>query len=88
MYQKPLRDVDELKQCLVEVWSDVQQIVADAAICEWRKRLRACVRAKGHHFEHLIFLRCLWSVRPIHLNIILSMAERLTLDIACLWLVW
>ena len=52
VYQKPIRDVDQLKQCLVEVWSDVQQTVVDAAIGEWRKRLRTCVRAKGHHFEH------------------------------------
>ena len=31
-YQKPLRDVDQLKQCLVEVWSDVQQTVVYSAI--------------------------------------------------------
>ena len=24
MFQKSIRDVDQLKQCLVEVWSDVQ----------------------------------------------------------------
>ena len=41
-------DVDQLKR-VVEVWSDVQQTVIDAAIGEWRKRLRACV----HNFEHL-----------------------------------
>ena len=73
MYQKPIRDVDQLKQRLVEVWSDVQQTVVDAAIGEWRKRLRTRVPVKGHHFEHLFefFLRCLLSVRPIYLNIIL-----------------
>ena len=54
VYQKPIRDVDQLKQRLVKVWSHVQQTVIDAAIGEWRKRLRACVRAKGHHFEHLL----------------------------------
>ena len=54
VYQKPLRDVDQLKQRLVDVWSDVQQTVVDAAIGEWRKRLRAYVRVKGHHFEHLL----------------------------------
>ena len=54
VYQKPIRDVDQLKQRLVEVCSDVQQTVIDVAIGEWRKRLRACVRAKGHHFEHLL----------------------------------
>ena len=45
VYQKPIRDVDQLKQRLVKVWSDVQQTVVDAVIGEWRKRLRACVRA-------------------------------------------
>ena len=50
MYQKPVRDMDQLKQHLVEVWSDVQQTVVDAAIGAWRKRLRACVR----HFEHVL----------------------------------
>ena len=55
MYQKPMRDVDQLKQRLVEVWSEVQQTVVDAAIGEWRKKSMACVRAKGHHFEHLLY---------------------------------
>ena len=41
MYQKPIRDVDQLKQRLVEVGSGVQQTVVDAAIGKWRKRLRA-----------------------------------------------
>ena len=54
VYQKPIRDVDQLKQRLVEVRSDVQQTVVNAAIGERRKRLGACVRAKGHHFEHLL----------------------------------
>ena len=54
VYQKPIRDVDQLKQRLVEVWSDVQQTVVDATIGEWRKILMACVRTKGHHFEHLL----------------------------------
>ena len=47
-------DVDELKQRLVEVWSGLQQTVVDDAIDEWRRRLRACVRVKGQHFEHLL----------------------------------
>ena len=56
MYQKPISDMDQLKQRLVDVWSDMQQTVIDAAIGEWRKRIRACVRAKGHHFEYLLTL--------------------------------
>ena len=53
MYQKLIHGMDQLKQRLVEVWSDVQQTVVDAAINEWWKRFMACVRAKGHHFEDL-----------------------------------
>ena len=41
-----MKDVDELKQRLVEVWSGLRQTVVDDAIDEWRRRLRACVRVK------------------------------------------
>ena len=43
---------DELRQRLVAVWKDLEQHVIDSAIDQWRRRLRACVRAKGGHFEH------------------------------------
>lgn len=62
VYQKHMHDVDELKQCLVKVWLEFRQTIVDDAIDEWRKRLWACVRAKGHHFEH----RC-------KLNVVISM---------------
>jgi len=54
VYQKPVKDVDELKQRLVEVWSGLWQTVVDDAIDEWRRHLQACVRVKGQHFEHLL----------------------------------
>ena len=54
MYQKRVRDVNELKQRLVKVWSDFGQTIVDEAIDNWRKRLQVCGRAKGHHFEHLL----------------------------------
>jgi len=44
---------DELKQRLFEDWNSLQQNVINEAINEWRKQLRACVRADGQHFEHL-----------------------------------
>ena len=49
-----MNSVDELKQRLVELWNSLQQNVIDTAIIEWRKRLKACVRADGQHFEHLL----------------------------------
>ena len=54
VYQKPVKDVDQLKQRLIEVWSGLQQTVVNEAIDEWRRRLRACVRVKGQQFEHLL----------------------------------
>jgi len=53
-YQKPVKDVDQLKQRLIEVWSGLQQTIVDEVIDEWRRRLRACVRVKGQQFEHLL----------------------------------
>ena len=52
VYQAKVHDIDELKQRLVDIWHDLDQTVIDGAVIEWRKRLNACVRAKGGHFEH------------------------------------
>ena len=54
VYQKKVKDVNELRQRLVEVWAGLQQNVIDDAIDQWRRRLRACVRARGGHFECLL----------------------------------
>jgi len=43
VYQKRTRDVNKLKQHVVDVWSDFGQTVIDGAIDECRKRLQACV---------------------------------------------
>jgi len=52
VYQRKIHTIDELKQRLIEVWCGLEQSTVDMAIDQWRKRLRACVRAKGGHFEH------------------------------------
>ena len=46
-----IRDVQHLKERLVEEWSHFDQNIIDGAINQWRERLRACVRAEGGHFE-------------------------------------
>lgn len=54
VYEKKVHHISELKQRLVDIWLGLQQSVIDDAINEWCKRLHACVRARGGHFEHLL----------------------------------
>ena len=39
-------------QSLQTVWDELDQRIIDNAIKQWRTGLRACVEAKGGHFEH------------------------------------
>jgi len=57
VYECHMNSVDELKQCLIDVWNSLQQNVIDTAINDWRKQLIACVHADGQHFEHLLRAR-------------------------------
>ena len=52
--QTPIRNADDLKRRLIAAWSGIQQSVIDKAIDQWRVQLRACVKANGRHFEHLL----------------------------------
>ena len=52
VYRSPIRDVQHLKMRLVEEWSQFSQNIVDAAVRQWRVRLRACVKADGGHFEY------------------------------------
>jgi len=45
-------NIDELKTRLVNEWAQFDQSIIDAAISQWHRRLNACVRARGAHFEH------------------------------------
>jgi len=54
VYKKTICDLAELKQRLAKVWADSEQTIVDEAIDQWRKRVKACVKAKGQHFEHLL----------------------------------
>ena len=42
-----MKDVNELREILVEVWAGLQQNVIDDAIDQWHRRLRARVPAFG-----------------------------------------
>ena len=50
--QKLKRDIDELKY---EHLESILQGIIDKAIDHWQTRLRACVKAKGHNFKHLLW---------------------------------
>ena len=47
-------DIDQLKLPLIEEWEHFHQVFIDEAIRQWRPRLRACIRAHGGHFEHIL----------------------------------
>ena len=47
--------LNELKKCLIAVWSDFLQDIIDNAIDQYRKHLPACIRANGGYFEHLLW---------------------------------
>ena len=44
----------ELKTVLEVIWEDLPQEAIDLAVLAFRKRLQACIRADGGHFEHLL----------------------------------
>jgi len=54
VYECRMNSGDELKQRLVKVWNSLQQNVVDAAINEWRKKLRACM----HAMENILNIYC------------------------------
>ena len=54
VYQQPINNIDELRECIAAVWEAVDQRVIDAAIRQSRERLLACLKAKEGHFEHLL----------------------------------
>jgi len=35
-------------------WADLNHAVVERAVGEWCQRLRACVRAGGGHFQHMM----------------------------------
>ena len=47
VYKTKVRDVEDLRKRIMQAWNDLDQRIIDSAVREWRKRLRACVEAKG-----------------------------------------
>jgi len=47
----------ELKQRISDEWDKIDQQLIVSAIKQWRKRLAACVSARGGHTEHELYSR-------------------------------
>jgi len=54
VYETKICDIYDLQKRLTQTWVDSEQNVTEAAIDQWRHRLRTCVRAGGGHFEHML----------------------------------
>ena len=52
VYRTKVRDIEDLRQRISQVWDEFYHGINDAAVKEWRRRLRACVVANGGQFEH------------------------------------
>jgi len=52
VHKAKVNDIDELHQRIQTVWDELDQRIIDKAIQQWRTHLRACIEAKGGHFEH------------------------------------
>src|SRR6218665_517820 len=52
VYRSRIANVDELKTRLIDEWARFDQSIVDVAIDQCRRRLSACVRVSGAHFEH------------------------------------
>ena len=50
----PAAVTSDLKQLLIVTRASISQNVIDEAAGQWRKRLHANMKAKWHHFEHLL----------------------------------
>jgi len=54
VYKTRITNVDDLKHCIRirTEWAKLRHVIIAAAVRQWRRRLSACVRAGGGHFEH------------------------------------
>ena len=52
--QEADQDIDKLRARILTAWDEMDQRIIEAAIRQWCTRLRACIKAKGGHFEHTL----------------------------------
>lgn len=54
MFNPKPKNIDDLKKVLQLIWDQLPQDSINKAILGFTKRLRACVKAGGGHFEHVL----------------------------------
>ena len=54
VYRTKILDVDELKRRISNERAALSHMVIERADGEWHQGLRACARAGGEHFEHIL----------------------------------
>jgi len=54
VYARNVTSVYELKQRISDEWDKIDQQLTDSAIKQWRKRLAACVSARGGHTAYAL----------------------------------
>jgi len=52
VYKQEIRNVDNLRERIVESRDYLDQSIIDSAISQWHARLQACVKEKGEHIEY------------------------------------
>jgi len=52
VYKTHITDLDDLKHRIRTERAKLDHTIIAAAVCQWRRRLSACVRAGDGHFEH------------------------------------
>ena len=60
----PAAVTGDLKQPLIDTWASISKNVIYKAVGQWKKRLRASMKAKWHLFEHLLNWNQLFSEPP------------------------
>jgi len=55
VYTTPITDLDDLKHRMKTERAKLDHAVVAAAVRRWRRRLSACDRARGGHFEHSFY---------------------------------
>src|SRR5688572_24401823 len=54
VYRQKIRNIQHLKEVIVNCWSDISQQFIDGAIDQWSSRIAAVVSARGKHIEYSV----------------------------------